>query len=96
MRDTPKTALPYFWEVAQARLEDSPKTVHVNVARLTCEMMIEREQRELTAYRECVEALTGYLQHYDSPERSAEVGAWLDREGIPAMRRAVAHAQGTG
>ncbi len=48
------------------------------------------------AYRECVEALTGYLQHYDSPERSAEVKAWLEREGIPAMRRAVAHAQGTG
>ncbi len=86
MRDTPK-ALPYFWEVAQARLEDSPKTVHVNVARLTCEMMIEQEQRELTAYRECVEAIEWVLNN-DKPRLSVLM--------VKQLEQALTHAQGTG
>ena len=38
-------------------------------------------------------AVKNYLKHFDGPERSQWVKQWLDTEGIPAMRQAIALAE---
>lgn len=64
---TPEPKLPKFWELAQARLANSPRTVNIKVSRLTCEMMIAAERVNRCAglnpagYRACVKVLKDLL-----------------------------------
>ena len=44
MSQTTALRLPKFWELAEARLPNSPKTVNIKISRATCQMMIDAER----------------------------------------------------
>ena len=50
--------------------------------------------RLIVAAPELLEVIKNYLRHFDGTDTSAEVKAWLDAEGIPAMRTVIAKAEG--